>query len=165
MKLGSVYVQHLNYLRAPAIKHYKECPRQAFITDLENRIRAWQTLGYEIVMGLDANEDVCNGEVAAMFARVNMQNAILSHHPLRSSPATYHCNEQREPIDAIFCTHKLKVVRAGYGSFGDDFQATHRFLWVDFTHKSVYGELPTKLYYANARWFLAKNTNQRRRYL
>jgi hypothetical protein len=165
MKLGSVYVQHLNYLRAPAIKRYKECPRQAFITDLENRIRAWQTLGYEIVMGLDANEDVRNGEVAAMFARVNMQNAILSHHPLRSSPVTYHCNEQREPIDAIFCTHKLKVVQAGYGSFGDDFQATHRFLWVDFTRKSMYGELPTKLYYANARWFSAKNTNQRRRYL
>ena len=72
MKLGSVYVQHLNYLRAPAIKCYKECPRQAFITNLENRIRAWQTLGYEIVMGLDANEDVHNGEVTAMFARVNM---------------------------------------------------------------------------------------------
>jgi hypothetical protein len=165
MKLGSVYVQHLNYLRAPAIKRYKECPRQAFITDLENRIRAWQTLGYAIAIGLDANEDVRNGKIAAMFARVNMQNAILSHHPLQSSPATYHRNEQREPIDAIFCTHDLKVVRAGYGSFGDDFQATHRFLWVDFTRKSVYGELPTKLYYANARRFSAKNTSQRRRYL
>jgi hypothetical protein len=165
MKLGSMYVQHLNCLRAPAIKRYKECPWQAFITNLENRIRAWQTLGYETMMDLDANKDVHNGEVAAMFARANMQNAILSHHPVWSFPVTYHCNEQREPIDAIFCTHKLKVVQAGYGSFGDSFQVTHQFLWVDFTHKSMYGDVPTKLYYANARQFSAKNTNQRRWYL
>jgi ribonuclease HI len=156
---NSVYRQHLNYLRQEEVNRARECPREAFISDLEQLICGFQTKSYEVVVGLDANEDVTDGPVAAMFARRNMKNAILERYRNVTPPATY--NRGRLSIDAIFHTEGLVPRRGGYDAFGF---GSHRLLWVDFTAKSVYGHNAPRLYYANARRFSADNPSHVRRY-
>jgi hypothetical protein len=106
---NSMYRQHLNYLHQEEVNRAWECPREAFISNLEQLICGFQTKSYEVVVGLDANEDVTKGPVAAMFARRNMKNAILEHYCNVTPPATY--NRGRLSIDAIFHTEGLVPCR------------------------------------------------------
>jgi hypothetical protein len=63
-RAGSVFSQQERYLR-----HIKDDrnPRRAFNQDLGKAIENWMSEGNLIVIGLDANNNVCTGDVNAML--------------------------------------------------------------------------------------------------
>jgi hypothetical protein len=91
-----------------------EDPREAIYADLFDEVSAWIEEGDQIIIGIDANEDVRTGRTAEFFRALGMKEAILSRHQERSPPATYNRNNSREPIDGLWVTPGLKAVAAGY---------------------------------------------------
>ena len=58
-------------------------PRKAFYEDLRNEIEEWKEEGNQIIIGLDANEDVRTGATHRFFKDLGMEEAIIK----KSKPA------------------------------------------------------------------------------
>jgi hypothetical protein len=69
----TVFAQHVRYL---SDNNDIRDPRSAFIEDLETQLQSWIAQGDQIVVGIDANDDLRNGTVNAMFVRIGMHDAI-----------------------------------------------------------------------------------------
>ena len=85
-----------------------------------------------IILEIDMNEDVRTGKLARRLKELGLKKLILTTHPFASSPATFHCNTSRTPIDGIFGSETVEVFRAGYMPFDSKSPAApsdgHRFL-------------------------------------
>ena len=132
----TVDAQHTDYLRS---NDDLRPPRQAIYEDLQTQINVWKANGENIIICIDANENILEGVTCQFFQENDMEEAILSTHPNKPSPATCNKNEHRVSIDGIFCTHGLIPVAAGYRPFHEGPKSDHRILWVDFVKKSVLG--------------------------
>jgi hypothetical protein len=71
---GTVYNQQLHYWRD---NNKFECPLEIFDEQLEEEIKAWLLLGDHLMIGIDANEDVRTGTVAAMMRRLDLRDLLL----------------------------------------------------------------------------------------
>jgi hypothetical protein len=80
-----VYNQHLRYWRN---KGEFECPLTLFDQHFEEQIQEWLQAGEQLVIGIDANEDIRNGQMATMMERLGLQDAVLSLFPGQSPPET-----------------------------------------------------------------------------
>ena len=95
-------------------RYYREtrqddrCPRTIFLEDLKTTIQPWIDAGDQVIVGIDANEDVRQGATHSMFRSIGMKDAILTKYRT-SPPETYQRNFQRKPIDAIFVTTGIKI--------------------------------------------------------
>ncbi len=49
----------------------------AFIEDLSKAVEQWQEQRDQIVLILDANEDICMGEVRKAFQSISLEEAII----------------------------------------------------------------------------------------
>ena len=125
----TVYEQHLRHFRRE--KQFDAEPRQQFIIDLEKQLQQWLAEGDKLIVALDANEDVRTGDIYDMFTRLGLVDTILEKHSEYSPPATYDRNRQRRPIDAIFASPELQIMRAGYGAVGNGCKSSHQYLWID----------------------------------
>ena len=72
-----------------------------------------------------------------MFTKMGMEEAILKKNS--SPPATHQMNTKREPIDGIFVTKGIGVLKAGYLPFGEGGQSDHRALWIELEANRVLG--------------------------
>ena len=133
---NTVDAQHTDYLRS---NDDLRSPRQAIYEDLQTQINVWKASGENIIICIDANENILEGATRQFFQENDMEEAILSTHPNKPSPATCNKNEHRVSIDGIFCTRGLIPVAAGYRPFNEGPKSDHRILWVDFVKKSVLG--------------------------
>jgi hypothetical protein len=59
-------------------------PLDAFLQDLAQAIKAWKEAGDHIIIGMDANKDVRNGEVNMMFEGLGLREAMLDKHKDKS---------------------------------------------------------------------------------
>ena len=75
--------------------------------------------GNNIVLGMDANDDVRNGKVTKALEEIGIYKAVVSNHGGESVPATCATNEQREPIDNIWTSPGLTVLHCGFLPFHD----------------------------------------------
>jgi hypothetical protein len=106
----TTYQQQLHFLR----HHNGEFePREALYEDLCMESADWIEEGDQLIIGIDANEDVRTGATAEFFKALGMRKAILAKHNQVSPPATHNRNNQRQPIDGLFVTPGLKAVAAG----------------------------------------------------
>jgi len=107
-------------------------------------IKAWMQDGDYVVLGLDANADVRSGAVQKELANIGMFDAIIRHHSTKSVPATCNTNESRKPIDGIWTSHGVEVLRCSYLQFDsyDGFSSDHRMLWVEIDNASILGHYP-----------------------
>lgn len=96
-------------------------------------------------MGMDANEDVCNGPFSQRLQDLGLYETITRHHLPISPPATQNRNRSRTPIDGIWATGTLEVTKAGYTAFGGGCPSDHRGLWIDVTTASMLGHRPPRL--------------------
>jgi len=66
-------------------------PRQQFITDLIMQVKKWRQQGKEVLIGMDANEDVDNtkSHISRIFAETNLIDIHHHRYPTQSKPATY----------------------------------------------------------------------------
>jgi hypothetical protein len=53
-------------------------PREALYEDLHRACSEWLTAGDQLIIGIDANEDVQTGQTAAFFQTLGMKEAILA---------------------------------------------------------------------------------------
>jgi hypothetical protein len=86
-KAGSVFSQHETFLRTQGI--YVDPRQQFFIEDLEVHIRQWLLDGDQLVLGLDANEDVWYGGPADYAAQWGLVDAMRTTHPQLPSVRTH----------------------------------------------------------------------------
>jgi len=107
-------------------------------------IKALMQDGDHIVLGLDANEDVCSSAVQKELANIEMFEAIICHHPTKSVPGTCNTNESRKPIDGIWISPGVEILRCGCLPFDsyDGFSSDHRMVWVEIDNVSILGHYP-----------------------
>lgn len=116
-------------------------PRAKFTADLKELVAGWQAEGCEVIVGIDANEDVSRMAIGSFrhhMQEVGLSEAILaSHHG--PYPATQDRNMTDTPIDGIFVSAGVSVKASGYLDFQQYFQSDHRGLWIDIDLKSTLG--------------------------
>ena len=102
-------------------------------------IQTWMQDGDHVVLGLDANDDVRHGSVQKELANIGMYEAIIRHHPTKSVPATCNKNESRKPIDGIWISPGVEVLRCGYLPFDsyNGFSSDQRMVWAEIDNASI----------------------------
>ena len=76
---------------------------------------------------MDTNDDVRNGKVTLALQEIGMYEAVVNNHRGKSVPATCATNTERKPIDSIWTSPGLTVLRCGFLPFHDvyGFQSDH----------------------------------------
>ena len=131
---GSVYAQHQRHFNAAADDI---CPREAFIRDLKTDIQSWLDSGDQLIIGLDANEDMRRGPVSSMLREKGMSEAVMALHGVNAPPTTDYGSKV---IDGIWVSPTLTPTKAGYLACGEAIPRTdHRCLWFDISYQNIYG--------------------------
>jgi hypothetical protein len=110
----------------------------------------WIKQGEQLIVALDANEDLHSGPVAMAFKQRDMREVLLMRHG-RNAPPTM--DNGSSVIDGIWATPAIGIERGGYLAGGEAIpQTNHRCLWIDVSYKTMYGhELPPVPRYAICR--------------
>jgi hypothetical protein len=130
----SVWNQQRSYFDT---KDDDRCPRDIFISDLLTEVTTWLESGDQLVLAMDANEDIRVGPLMAALAAVGLQEVIINRHGA-NGPPTF---EQGScPIDGLFVTPTLLGLQCGYTSYWHG----HRCLWIDIPQSIAFGhEMPS----------------------
>ena len=70
-----------------------------------------------MVLGMDANDNIRNGEVTKALLEAGILEAVVSNHGGESVPATCATNKQQKPIDSIWIIPGLTVLKCGFLPF------------------------------------------------
>jgi hypothetical protein len=96
----TVYVQHQNHFDE---KDIEGCPRMLFIQNLVEEIVKWTEAGDQIILMIDANEDIHN--FANAIQATGLRKVLLERHG-QNAPATY--NGGTDPVDGgIFASPSI----------------------------------------------------------
>jgi hypothetical protein len=158
----TVAAQHQRFFRSQGRELE---PQEAFIQDLDKEIEGWLQNGEELVIALDANEDVRSGATNTMLTQHGLKEAILDKHSHLSAPATVNSNHSRTPIDGIWTTAGLTIQRAGYGAQGEGYPSDHRLLYIDIHTRSLYGYRPPTINHTQISRLHSQDPRTRRKYL
>jgi hypothetical protein len=127
-------------------------------------VETWKSKGDQVIIGMDANEDVRGGDTARIFAEMDMREVILEAHHDKSPPATCDKNTNREPIDGIFATPGIRIVAGGYSAFNSGCPSDHRYLWIDIPYEDAFGYAAPPLFPPSARRLKSKDLMMVQRY-
>ena len=138
---GSVYSQQERCLRA---NKDDRNPRRAFIQDLAQKLDAWTTAGNLIIIGMDANDNVRNGDVKEMLRSRGIVDVHAAQHPNLPTASTCNKNTRNIPVDGIWASPSLDCLAAGYYGYGELVigKTDHRMIWADFSYESALGFQP-----------------------
>jgi hypothetical protein len=113
------------------------CPREAFIRDLFAAMDTWIEQGEQVIVALDANEELRSGKIATAFHERNMKEVLLQRHGRSAPPTT---DNGSAVIDGIWATPSIGIERGGYLAGGEALPRTnHRCLWMDVAYETIYG--------------------------
>jgi hypothetical protein len=157
----STYSQHVNFFYD---KNDDRCPRQAFLEDLSKDIGQWIQAGEQVIVMLDANIDVRDGEVNQMFFDAGMREVLLEINSDLPVTSTFARNLNNIPIDGIFATPTITLQAGGYFGFGEGPGLDHRCLWLDVSFQSAFGYSPPPMGQFKARRLTCKDPRVRERY-
>jgi hypothetical protein len=139
----TVYAQHQNYFDSEDVEG---CPRELFTSHLLTDIAQWTQAGDQIILMLDANEDIrC---YAQALQHTGLREVLLTRHG-NNSPATF--NGGSVPIDGIFASPSVDIIAGGYFEFGCCPLTDHRGLWIDIHYQVAFGHIMPDIVTANAR--------------
>ena len=159
---STVWAQHRLYFNS--IKR-KVDPRKAFVDDLCKQIQHWRDEGCEVVLGVDANEDISihsPESIRQRFWECGLDEAILRRHP---PTATHQRNQRNIPIDGIFTTSGVPVLAGGYYAFDEFVEADHRALWIDIDLDTALGNFKPQKTTFKPRKLSLMDTRSVKRYL
>lgn len=131
---STVYQQHRRAADDPA-----HDPRSAMLADLSNAVATWHTLGYVVVVGMDANEDILSRRMKEFQQTAGLWNPLLEVHGPSIITATHSRNFSDTAIDAIFCTRGISPVYCGISPVGGGCPSDHVQLWADFKASDLFG--------------------------
>jgi hypothetical protein len=107
----------------------------------------WIEQGEQLIVALDANEDLHSGPVATAFKQRDMREVLLTRHGRNAPPTT---DNGSSVIDGIWAMPAIGIERGGYLAGGEAIPRTnHQCLWIDVSYETMYGhELPPVPRYA-----------------
>ena len=157
-KRNTAYSQH--------IRHFNQisragCPQKLFWEDLFGAIDKWQTSGDSIILTVDANQDVRTPSLQKEMEKRGMSEVFLSAHGEKLPPT---CSGSL-PIDGIFATGDLRIMKCGYLGFGEGVFSDHRALWADIDTASLYDNNTPLMMNVKARRLTLKNPKVVDKYL
>jgi hypothetical protein len=109
-------------------------PREVFTKDLQRAVQGWVDAGEQVVLGIDANEDVRSGQFVSKMREAGLKEIVTGKHG-RNGPPTFHLG--RVPIDGLFVTAGLGNCRCGYVDTGEE----HMAVWLQFSEEEVFGSM------------------------
>jgi len=118
-------------------------PKTQFITDLISQVQQWRASGAEVLIGMDANEDVDNphSKIARIFRETDLIDLHHHRYPSLPKPATYQRGSQ--PIDIMIGSKLLStaLLHAWMLPFGEPYliKGDHRLLGLDFSPDILFG--------------------------
>ncbi len=138
---GSVYSQQERSLRE---REDDRNPRKAFTQDLATDLDAWTSAGNLIIIGMDANDNVRNGEVNTMLRNRGFVEVHAARHPQLPTASTCNKNTRNIPVDGIWASPSLDCLAAGYYGYGELIigKTDHRMIWADFSYETALGFQP-----------------------
>ena len=142
--IDTFHTPHLNFLR-----EQKNCqlPQAAFCKGLVKAISNWMADGEQIVLGIDANQDVRTGPLTKALRSIGCREAIIAKHiSTQPAPATQDRNMLDTSIDSIYTTLPLDTFKCGYLAFGDGLPGDHRLCWMDLPFQQALGHTPPHLH-------------------
>jgi hypothetical protein len=101
----TVYAQHQNFFDESDLDG---CPRELFTTHLMAAITQWSDAGNQILLLVDANEDIRT--FATTIQSTGLREVVLERHG-SNAPATY--NGGSTPIDGIFAPPSINIILGG----------------------------------------------------
>ena len=130
---GSVYQQQQS-----RIKDGKEVLAK-FDDDLLDLIDEMMNEGFRIIVMGDFNMDVRNRrkKLIQELRTRGIKERITRRYGEDDAPNTYRWG--KDPIDGIFATHEIEMIRGGYRE-GDPSLSDHRFVWAEFSYESILGK-------------------------
>lgn len=140
---STVWAQHRNHFIDSG---RTDDPREAFTMDLMGEIETWRQEGCEVILGVDANENlkmISPSSFRQRMSSIGLKEAILSRHG-KQAPATHQRNTNDEPIDGLFYTPGIRILACGYYEFDHYVEADHRALWMDIDLSSSLGSVRPK---------------------
>ena len=127
----TTYDQHCRH-----IEPSKE-PRELLLVELEDEVRKFQVKGDNIIIGMDANENIQGRRIKLFMSNLNLKNSLTDLHGL-VLPSTTITNDSNIPIDILMCTKSLNPVAAGIDSEGGS-TSDHAWVWADFKQEELFG--------------------------
>ena len=102
------------------------------------------------MLGMGAKNDVRDGQVTNAICEVGMFEAVVRNRKDKNVPVTCATNTQRTPIDSIWTSPGLAVLRCGFLPFHDvhGFHSDNRLVWADICNKDLLGHRPQHIYRA-----------------
>jgi len=131
----TVYVQHNAHFHTIG---RDVCPRIAFVTDLVEEIQQFMEAGDHIILLIDGNSNMKSSDLSKALKQMSLQEAILARHG-KNGPATHKRNATNSPIDGIWLSPGLQIVKGGYFEYDEVFPSDHRCLWVDLSFLTAFG--------------------------
>lgn len=101
---------------------------------LQAELYDWMQLGDQIILMIDANEDVQS--FAQSIQQTGLQEVLLTRHG-NLAPTTYHNGSS--PIDGIFASPSIDILISGYFEFGFGPPTDHHRLWIDIHNQVAFG--------------------------
>ena len=131
-KNTTVYDQQAAYIRANKIGL---TPRNLFDNDMKKELM-FQMQHHNIVLMLDANEDVEDGQFNSMMNDIGLINGIRKR-VFSPMPPTHHRGSR--PISTFYCSRNIQIKRAGILPIAMGISGDHRNMFIDVETKSILG--------------------------
>lgn len=139
----TVFRQHRLHLQSQGDERL---PRQAMLEDFHQTLSAWLEAGEIVMVFMDANDDVRQGEVNTMFRSLEMREMISKRHgKTHPMPATQQRNTASRPIDGVW-SNVPNSLRCGYLAFGEGVPGDHRTMWIDIPFATMFGYTPPHIH-------------------
>ena len=100
-------------------------------------LNAYEAGNQLIVMG-DVQEDVRSQGLEEFFDQFNMREGIMERQGVKSLTAPNTYKEGRDPIDGIFVSRSMSIIKGGYLAFSE-FHSDHRLIWLEVTMNDAFG--------------------------
>ena len=84
------------------------CPKQIFVDDLCKEVEGWLGAGDQLVIRMDANDDMRRSPLKSRLEKLGLVESITSWHGLKG-PLTY--NRGSAPIDGLSVSWTLRGLR------------------------------------------------------
>ena len=150
---SSVYQKHKRYWLT---KNKDKCPNDLLRRDLKKFLVTCIKQKEKLVILVDCNEDVRKGKLDSILRSIGLRSAIRQRHGEASIPPTQHRGST--PIDDIYLSHDIHIVKTGYLAFGDG-PGDHRALYVDVSKKSLMGNSLQEIHRQQARRLVTSDQN------
>ena len=115
-----------------------------FGTQLCHSLDNLQNEGYNVVVGIGANDNVRRGKISKAPEDISISEAIVKFHKDRSPSATCPSNKKCKVIDSIWTSPGIHILCCRFFPFYDllGFLSDHKLIWADICNQSLYGHRP-----------------------